>query len=502
MSRTGQRPVVATERGRVRGVVEGEVAAFRGLPYAASPVGALRFAAPRPHPGWSEVRDAERTGPSVPQGPSRLERVMGPRVPDWDEDGCLTLNVWTPVGALTPGGAARAVLVWFHGGGFTSGSGGWDWYDGARLAALGDIVVVTANYRLGPLGYLHLPEIGAENLGSQDQAAVLHWVRDNIAAFGGDAGLVTVGGQSAGAYSALSLALAPETGGLVRRVIAQSGPWGMAPQDPAAAAECAADYLRILGVTGTDPGAELRQLPVERLLAAYEQLAQRARPGDIAPPMYPVLGGPGHPVGWQQTVADGALGDKDVLLGTTEDEMTAFFAFNPLVQALSRDDVVATIRGRAGDMAQAVYDHYAARRPGATPARVLTDLAADHGFGNGVTEIATRRAAQGFPAYVYRFTRRPSPDPHGLGATHCAELPFLFHTVDAYPDAPMLGSADGQDRALAGAFGGALAAFTATGSPNGPGLDPWRPYLPGPAPEVMRFGPSPDLNSFRKEPLS
>ncbi|WP_229327383.1 carboxylesterase family protein, partial [Streptomyces sp. UNOC14_S4] len=179
----GRRPVVATRAGRVRGVAEGPVAAFRGIPYAASPVGELRFAPPRPQPGWGDVQDAARSGPAVPQSHSRLEGVMGPRVPDWDEDGCLNLNVWTPAAALGEGAVPRPVLVWFHGGGWSSGSGGWDWYDGTRLAALGDITVVTANYRIGPLGFLHLPAIGADNLGPQDQAAVLHWVSENITAF-------------------------------------------------------------------------------------------------------------------------------------------------------------------------------------------------------------------------------------------------------------------------------------------------------------------------------
>ncbi|MCC2280323.1 carboxylesterase family protein [Streptomyces sp. ET3-23] len=446
-----QRPVVATGRGRVRGTAEGGVAAFRGIPYAASPVGALRFAPPARHPGWSGVRDAAHAGPSAPQGPSRLEAVMGPRVPDWDEDGCLTLNVWTPAGALH-GGAGLPVLVWFHGGGFSSGSGGWDWYDGARLAALGRIVVVTANYRLGPLGYLYLPEIGAGNLGSQDQAAVLGWVRENIAGFGGDPDAVTAGGQSAGAHSAFSLAIDPWTRDLVRRVIAQSGPWGLPPQDPAEAAATARDYLHLLGITGTDPGPALRELPVERLLAAHRRLAaERARPGSIAPVMYPVLGGPGHPHPWRRAVAAGALDDKDLLLGTTGDEMTAFHALGP-----------------------------------AAPATRLADRAGDRVFQRGVTAIATARARQGLPAHVYRFTRRPAPDPLGLGATHCAELPFLHGTFDAYPDAPMLGAVDAGDHALARAFGGALAAFAATGSPNGPGLAPWRPYRT-PA-DVREFG--------------
>ncbi|MBH1938054.1 carboxylesterase/lipase family protein [Streptomyces sp. AV19] len=475
-----QWPVVATSRGRVGGVAEGTVVAFRGIPYAASPVGALRFAAPRPHPGWSGVRDATAPGPSVPQPASRLEAVMGPRVPDWNEDGCLTLNVWTPAETLPPGAEPRPVLVWWHGGGFSSGSSGWDWYDGARLAALGGIVVITANYRLGPLGYLHLPEIGAVNPGVRDQIAVLRWVRENIVAFGGDHDAVTVGGQSAGAHSAT--ALAPETRDLVRRMIAQSGPGNIGAQEVAEADDCAAAYLRFLGVTRPEA---LRGLPVERLLAAYGQLAaERARPGGTAPPMYPVLGGPGMPRPPLQAIADGALGDKDVLLGTTEDEMTAFCAFDPAVRTLTRDDVQTLFTARAED-----YGRYAARRPGAAPVRLLADLLTDESFAAPAAGTAAHRAAQGTPAYLYRFTRRPPDDPHDLGACHCADLPFLFGTFDAYPDAPMLGGVDGHDHALAQAFGGALTAFTATGSPNGEGLATWRPYTPDPGTDIMYFGP-------------
>jgi para-nitrobenzyl esterase len=353
------------------------------------------------------------------------------------------------------------VLLWFHGGGFSSGCGGWDWYDGARLAALGDIVVVTANYRMGPLGYLYLPEFGADNLGCQDQGAALRWVRENIAAFGGDPESITVGGQSAGAYSALALALDPGTSGSVRRVIAQSGPVGLRPQDPVAAAEIATAYLRLLGIergrtdskdgagAGAGAGAgvgtryeELRTLPVQRLLDAYRQLAaDRASLGDPNPPMYPVLGGAGFPRPLVPAVAAGGLDGKDLLLGTVTDEMTAF--------------------GLRGPQGEAV-------------ARQL--------FGAGGTELAEHRAAQGTPAYVYSFARRPATDDLGLGATHCAELPFLFGTFDAYPAAPMLGAVDESDRALADAFGGALAAFTATGAPGGD----WAPYRTGT--EVKRFG--------------
>ncbi|WP_084525552.1 carboxylesterase family protein [Nocardia vaccinii] len=482
----GVSTVVETTAGRVYGVAESVGAyAFRGIPYADSPIGELRFAPPRPHPGWAGVRDAAGPGPAVPQWSSRLESVMGARIPRWDEDGCLTVDVWVPQGeSRTP----RAVLLWFHGGGFTSGSGGWDWYDGGRLAALGDIVVVTANYRLGALGYLRLP--GVDNLGSQDQAAALRWVGENIAAFGGDPELITVGGQSAGAFSAMALATDPDTGPSVRRVIGQSGPWGMSPQDPDDAAAITGKYLALLGIAddGADPLPRLRSLPVLDLVQAYARLMlDTAVPGRIAPPLYPVLGGAIQSAGWRDLVPAGALRGKDVLLGATGNELGSFFALNPMIRMISDEAAVRLIGDIAGDSGEARYRTYLAEHPDAGPAQALTFVAGEVMFGDDLSVFGEVLAAQGNPAHIYRFLHEPSPDLFGLGAAHCADLPYLFGTFDSYPNAPMLGTVGARDRALSVQFGGALAAFVATGSPNGPGLESWKPWLPGPEPDVRKF---------------
>ncbi|KXO88456.1 carboxylesterase [Tsukamurella pulmonis] len=432
-------PLAVTESGAVRGTVAHGIAAFRGIPYAAPPVGPGRFAPPRPPEPWS-LLDGARPGPSAPQGPSRLEAVMGRRAPDWDEAGCLTLNVWAPDGDTT----GVPVLLWFHGGGFTSGSGGWDWYDGARLAAAGGIVVVTANYRLGPLGYARLGLPDGDDLGVRDQACALAWVARNIAAFGGDPARITVGGQSAGAYSALHLALSPETGSLVHGVLAQSGPFGLPPQEPDEAAT-RSDRLRVLA--GADDAAALRALPAERLLAAYGALAAEiSEPGALAPPLYPALGGFGTERPWQERLA--TLDGKPLLIGTARDEMTAFVAFDP---RFARDPE---------------HEH----------------TLSEQVFGAGSREIADRHAEAGNPVYAYRFDRVPADDPSGLGATHCAELPFVFDALDAYRDAPMLGPVDGVDRALARGMCRAVAGFVATGRPDDAA---WTAYRAG-EPETVR----------------
>ncbi|MEY9929899.1 para-nitrobenzyl esterase [Catenulispora sp. GP43] len=495
-------PVVRTESGNIQGIVEDGVAAFRGIPYAASPVGDLRFAAPQPHPKWDGTRDASRPGPAVPQNASRLEAVMGARTPDWDEDGSLNLNVWTPQPAEgTRSGRALPVLLWFHGGGFTSGSGGWDWYDGRELAAAGDIVVVTANYRLGPLGYLYLPELGVENLGVQDQGAVLDWIERNIAAFGGDPARITVGGQSAGAFSSLYLAASPVTGPRIRRVIMQSAPFGLPPQNPGEAAENARRFVDILGLTGSlDLLEALRAVPVEKMLSAYGQLAgELARPGNVAPPMYPVLGASGIPAAWQQALAAGRLDGKQVLTGTTKNEMTAFFAFNPAVQAISGEQARALVAGQIEDGAER-YDRTAAKIHDAVDdakvaevaevgdvaaSVVFTEIETEIVFRDGTLAVADHQAAAGYSTYVYEFDYTPADDPAHLGATHCAELPFFFNTIDAYPGSPMLGEPTGAARDLADTFSHAAASFVATGQVD---ADGWEPYRSGDSETIRHFG--------------
>jgi para-nitrobenzyl esterase len=480
------RPIADTESGSVQGTFSGGVAAFCGIPYAASPVGELRFTAPRPHPPWEGPRDASRPGPSVPQSASRLEACMGRRTPDWNEDGSLTLNIWTPA-LLGAGSSGRAVpvLVWFHGGGFTSGSGGWDWYDGRNLAAAGDIVVVTANYRVGSLGYLYLPELGVENLGTRDQDAVLAWVKRNIGGFGGDPDEITVGGQSAGAFSATYLAVAPASAPLIKRVITQSAPIGLPPQDAEEAAGHTRRFVEILGLSGSlDLLAGLRAVPAGRLLGAYGQLAgELSRPGNAAPPMYPVLGAAGMPLTWQQALAAGRLDGKQLLTGTTANEMTAFFAFDPRVRAITADQARAIVAGQV-DGGAGRYDQAAARLPNAASSDVLTEVVTWLLFRDATLAIADHQAAAGYATYVYQFDYVPAGDPAHLGAPHCGELPFFFDNIDAYPDSAMLGTPTAEVRRLAGTFSRAVAAFVAAGRPAD---NRWQPYEPGNPATIRHF---------------
>ena len=223
---------------------------------------------PQPVPAWQGVREATHEGPIAPQGRSRLAHVMGDFERAQSED-CLTLNIWTP-GADS---AKRPVLVWIHGGAFTSGAGSLAWYSGDQFAANGGVVAVSINYRLGALGFLCLPEVSSGNLGLLDQIAALRFIRDNIAAFGGDPDNVTVVGQSAGAASIAILMTMPQASGLFRRAILQSAPFGRIARTRDDGQRIGRRFVEVLGLK-PDQATRLKSVPVSDLIAAQGELAR------------------------------------------------------------------------------------------------------------------------------------------------------------------------------------------------------------------------------------
>ena len=254
--------IAQTAQGKLEGQIEDGLSVFRGVRFAQAPLGQLRFRAPQPAESWQGVRSAAEFGPIAPQIPNQaLDALIGGDAQEQDED-CLYLNVWTP--GLD--GGERPVMVWIHGGGFTIGSGSEGYYSGAHLAARGDAVVVTINYRLGALGFLHLPALGETNFGMRDQVQALRWVQQNIAAFGGDPGNVTIFGESAGGMSVGSLMGSPEAAGLFHKAIPQSGA-AHHSITLERAEEVGRQFADALGV---DPGdaAGLRGAPAGKLLEA------------------------------------------------------------------------------------------------------------------------------------------------------------------------------------------------------------------------------------------
>ncbi|MEU9700586.1 carboxylesterase family protein [Streptomyces sp. NPDC047981] len=482
--------VVQLPAGRLRGRIERGIAVFKGVPYAAPPVGALRWRAARPHPGWEGTRDATAYGPSAPQMfVEGGDPVLGGHgSPPFDDD-CLTLNVWTPA----PDAARRPVLVWIHGGGFVSGSGSLPIYSGETFARDGDLVVVTLNYRIGPLGYLSFADESDEfdeseesgelradaqpaNVWLTDQLAALRWVRDNIDRFGGDPDRVTVAGQSGGAMSTAALAGHPEARQLFQRVILQSPPFGLHIPTAVEYRERVEAYLRFAGVKDAD---ELRRLPWQRLIEAAGGLfAHTMRWGYWPTPFLPVRDEVTlfrHPA---RTLLDGPAADIDVLVGWTREEANFGFALDPGYAQTTREQVVDRIADTFGaDLAAEVYDEYARTRPGARPVDVLMDLITDELFRVPCLELAEARAGSERPVWAFQFDL-PTPAHEGrLAAAHCLELPFVFDNFDSWAHAPLVEGIDPEvGQGLARSMHRAWIAFVRTGDPNHAGLPAWEPY--------------------------
>ncbi|MBV9538680.1 MAG: carboxylesterase/lipase family protein, partial [Acidisphaera sp.] len=421
--------------GELAGRREDGVVRFRAVPYAAPPVGERRFAPPAPPAPWAGVREAGTPGPIAPQPPSRLRAAMGEFSRPQSED-CLTVDIATPAAD----GALRPVLVWFHGGAFLSGAGSLDWYDGAALARAGDLVVVGVNYRLGPLGFLHWPGVADGTLGLQDAAAALGFVREHIAAFGGDPNAVTAMGQSAGGNAILRLLTMPHTEGLFRRAIIQSAPPRLGP-GPERATANARRLATLLGIDpdAPDAAARLRQVPAEQLATLQMTVArEQAVFASMDPAFPPVSASPDFV---EQAVAAMARRGVAVLSGTTREEMAAFFVADPAMATPDPARVAERFAAIAGS-ADAVAA-WRRRRPGADLRDALVDLVTAQRFLLPTVDALERLAAAGRAGYLYQFDWAPPGSP--WHACHCIELPFVFGTWGAWR-APMI--AGGSDAAM------------------------------------------------------
>lgn len=480
--------VVRTAAGALRGKRENNLLVFRGIPYAAPPVDALRFQPPQPLT-WDGTREATSDGPIPPQGRSRLAHVMGEFERQQSED-CLTLNLWTPAAD----NGKRPVIVWIHGGAYSSGAGSLPWYSGETFAANGDMVAVSINYRLGALGFLYMPGISGGNLGLLDQQAALRWVRDNIAAFGGDPANVTVVGQSAGGGSiAAHMAMHPK-GGLFRRAVLQSAPFGRISRTAADAQRMGGRFLEVLGLK-PEESSRLKTLPVEKFLAAQGELGRLEKKfADAAAPFGPVIDGKIIPGDIAAALKAGAGSDIDVMIGTTREEMAAFYCVDKEVQNASAEQVLEVFKRFFKDEARAYYDDIRASRASGSSAAILGELYSDQVFRLGSLRFAEQRAASKKPAYIFQFDWQ---SPAGFESCHCLEIPFVFDNFAQWPDSPMLRGAKADEVAgLAKAMHAAWIAFARSGDPNHAGLPEWRVYGPQDR-TTMRFdsviGPVSDL---------
>ena len=448
---------VKTESGPVLGAAGDGVVAFKGIPYAAAPVGDLRWRAPRPAPAWNGTLTADKYGAICMQVYNAKDNGVG-ALP-MSED-CLTVNVWRPA---TETAQPLPVMVWIHGGGFVNGSGTAALYDGSALARQG-VVVVTLNYRLGRFGFFAHPALTREdpngslgNYGLLDQIAALKWVRANIAAFGGDPTQVTVFGESAGGMSVNHLMVSPAARGLFQRAIVESGVGGeysIRLHETNAMGQLSAEaagvtFISGLGVSGDDP-AGLRAIPAEKILAA----------GDPAP-----LGGSGP-------IIDGKTVTMDVSEGFAkglEAKVPYIVGSNSLefpVPAATAEKMLGNLTRLTPDQRSKIEAAYGDKDA------FLLNIVSDVVFTEPARRLAALHAKNGQPTWLYRF-RVLSPAVRSVlkGAVHASERQYVFQTLNASP-----WPTGDQDKAAAIAMSAYWTDFAKTGDPNGAGRAVWPRY--------------------------
>ena len=456
--------IVETQYGKVQGTTSGPVFVWKGIPYAKPPLENLRFRAPQAPNSWTGVRDATAFGLTSVQSARMMQRVFASNPEPSGED-CLFLNIWSP-GADDK---RRPVLFWIHGGGFTMGSGSTPWYDGTAFATNGDVVVVTINYRLGALGFLHLADLGGKekdlssNCGLLDQIAALEWVRANIAAFGGNPNNITVFGESAGAMSIGTLLAVPAAKGLFQKAILQSGA-SHTILDSARASRIATKLMDSLDIHNvTDP----LDVSSEQLLAAQDKVS--GADGRLA--FQPVVDGVSIPQQPIKAITNGSANGVSLLVGTNRDEMRLFTMLDP-TQATPDMSILERLFGTKAKDVAATYE---ADQPEHSSSDAWIDFLTDRTFRIPAIRLAERQLVHGANVWMYRFDW-PTPVFGGrMKACHGLEIPFVWNNLDKY-GVNLLTGDDPTRQKVADAMHQSWIMFARSGNPNASGLPQWPAY--------------------------
>jgi para-nitrobenzyl esterase len=465
---------VKTSGGLVKGTTsaDGRIRIFKGIPFAAPPIGDRRWADPRPAESWTGVRDATEPGAHCMQGPV-FGDISFPRPASED---CLNLNIWTPAKAATD---RLPVMVWIHGGGFQAGAGPEPRHDGDALARKG-VVLVTINYRLGIFGFLAHPELTREsgrnasgNYGLLDQVAALRWVQQNVAAFGGDPGNVTIFGESAGSFAVSALMASPLASGLFHRAIGESGAYFSGGGGTLALGSLTATELngvKFATSIGADSLAALRGKSSDELLNAAVK---------YQPWFTPNLDGYVLREDVSATFAAGKQAGVPLLAGWNADEIRASVTMSP--RKPTAESFSADVRKRFGDHADAILKAYASSSD-AEALESAAALASDTFIGHSTWKWIEMHAQTGrAPVYRFSFDRKIPVEPGGkgtaadIGARHAGEIEYVFGTLDSRPKVPW----EPSDRKLSDVMATYWTNFARTGDPNGAGLPSWPRYESG-----------------------
>jgi para-nitrobenzyl esterase len=466
--------IAETAAGKVRGALDKDIRIFKGIPYGGSTAGKNRFMPPTKPVAWTGTREALAYGPSAPQTPRTS--VLGPAGSLEESEDCLVLNVFTPA---LGSGRNRPVMVWLHGGGFSSGSGSQRVLDGTNLAHTSDVVVVTINHRLNVFGYTYLGEAAGPDFalsggaGMLDIVAALQWVRDNIDRFGGDPNLVTIFGQSGGGRKVATLMSMPAAKGLFHRAIIESG----AVLRLTAREDAAHDTELLLAELGLKAGQarELQNVPVARLLAANAAVLAKIAPREPgATANSPTIDGkalPSHP--WDPAAPALSAGIP-LMIGFARTEETLYDRPTPATLALDEAGLTQRAATRLGGDPARVIEAFRKAHPDATPWDLYILIATDHPRGTYSRELAKRKADQrGAAAFAYRFDWETPEGGGHMRSPHTIEIPFVFNNIKL---AGPLISKMPEAYALATKVSAAWVAFARIGDPNTPALPKWPAY--------------------------
>ena len=463
-------PVAQTKLGKVQGLVGPQgILSFEGIPYARPPVGELRWKPPQPPEPWSGTLMATEYGPVAPQTVDALE----PSSQLEQSEDCLSLNVWTP----GIDGKRRPVMVWIHGGGWINGSSADESYEGWPTSKRGDVVVVSMNYRLGALGFLYLGRVGGPqyaesgNLGILDQEAALKWVRDNVAAFGGDPGNVTTFGESAGSMSVCTLMSMQSARGLFHRAIGESGALNTI-RSVGYASEVTNRFMSMAGVTDM---AGLQSLTTEQIVKAQGDLMAAQFQADTL--FGPVVDGTVLPEPPLHAIASGSAKDVDFLTGTNLDEVRLWAFYIPGLLEIpiqTAAQYVPMLSKSLGAYVDTIAASYKSRRPDATDGDITMAVGTDVMFRVPAIRVAEAQSAKQPKTYMYLFTW-PTPVQGGIyGSCHSLELFFVLNNLHAGDSVAVLGNNPPQK--LADMMQDSWIAFAKTGNPNNKSVPDWPAY--------------------------